>query len=61
MEIYSSPADNNFLGKANEVLAGPAIDLYHHPMWEVNAAFLFDLTDPSNQRVLKLLLGRRRK
>jgi len=30
------------------------------PMWEVNAGFLFGLTENSNQRILKLLLGRRR-
>lgn len=42
-----------------EHLLGPAVDFYFHPKWEVNAAFLFGLTDNSNQRVLKLLLGKR--
>jgi len=42
-----------------EHLLGPMIDLYFHPMWEVNGGFLFGLTENSNQRILKLLLGRR--
>lgn len=42
-----------------EHIIGPAIDLYFHPKWEVNAAFLFGLTDNSNKRILKILLGRR--
>ena len=42
-----------------EHLLGPAIDLYFHPKWEINAGFLFGLTDNSNQRVFKLLLGKR--
>jgi hypothetical protein len=42
-----------------EHLFGPALDLYFHPKWEVNTAFLFGLTDHSNQRIFKLLLGRR--
>lgn len=42
-----------------EHLLGPMIDLYIHPMWEVNGGFLFGLTEGSNQRILKLLLGRR--
>jgi len=42
-----------------EHLIGPMIDLYVHPMWEVNGGFLFGLTENSNQRILKLLLGRR--
>jgi hypothetical protein len=42
-----------------EHLLGPAIDLYIHPMWEINTAFLFGFTDHSNQRIFKLLLGRR--
>lgn len=44
-----------------EHLLGPVIDLYLHPMWEINAGFLFGLTESSNQRVLKVLLGRRIK
>jgi hypothetical protein len=43
-----------------EHLIGPMIDLYVHPMWEINAGFLFGLTANSNQRILKILLGRRR-
>lgn len=42
-----------------EHLIGPMIDLYVHPMWEVNGGFLFGLTQNSNQRILKILLGRR--
>ena len=42
-----------------EHLIGPMIDLYVHPMWEINGGFLFGLTQNSNQRVLKILLGRR--
>lgn len=42
-----------------EHLLGPMIDLYLHPKWEVNGGFLFGLTENSNQRILKLLLGRR--
>jgi hypothetical protein len=46
-------------GRLQEHLIGPMIDLYIHPMWEINGGFLFGLTENSNQRVLKLLLGRR--
>jgi hypothetical protein len=42
-----------------EHLLGPAIDLYVDPKWEINTAFLFGLTGNSNQRIFKLLLGRR--
>ena len=42
-----------------EHLIGPAIDLYVHPLWEINTAFLFGVTENSNQRIFKLLLGRR--
>lgn len=35
------------------------IDLYTHPMWEVNGGVLFGLTPGSNQTIVKLLLGRR--
>jgi hypothetical protein len=45
--------------KYQEHLIGPVIDLYLHPKWEINGGFLFGLTENSNQRVLKLLLGRR--
>ena len=47
-------------GNLQEHLIGPMIDLYIHPMWEINGGFLFGLTENSNQRILKLLLGRRR-
>lgn len=46
-------------GRLQEHLIGPMIDLYIHPMWEVNGGFLFGLTENSNQRVLKILVGRR--
>lgn len=42
-----------------EHLIGPTIDLYLHPKWEFNAGYLFGLTDNSNQRIFKLLLGKR--
>jgi hypothetical protein len=42
-----------------EHLLGPMIDLYIHPRWEIQGGFLFGLTKNSNQRILKLLLGRR--
>lgn len=42
-----------------EHLLGPAVDFYFHPKWEVNAGYFFGLTDNSNQRIFKLLLGRR--
>ena len=47
--------------KMQEHLLGPMIDLYLHPMWEVNGGFLFGLTKNSNQRIFKLLIGRRIK
>lgn len=47
-------------GKMQEHLIGPIIDIYTHPMWEIQGGFLFGLTENSNQRVFKLLLGRRR-
>ena len=46
-------------GNLQEHLLGPMIDLYVDPMWEVNGGFLFGLTENSNQRILKILLGRR--
>jgi hypothetical protein len=45
--------------KMQEHLLGPVIDLYIHPMWEVQGGFLFGITENSNQKVFKLLLGRR--
>ena len=51
---------NNILPiKLQEHLIGPMIDLYIHPMWEINGGFLFGLTKNSNQHILKILLGRR--
>lgn len=47
-------------GNLQEHLIGPMIDLYLHPMWEINGGVLLGLTENSNQRVIKLLLGRRR-
>lgn len=46
-------------GSLQEHLIGPVIDLYHHPMWEFNAGYLFGLTANSNQKIFKLLVGRR--
>jgi hypothetical protein len=45
--------------RAQEHLLGPALDFYFHPKWEVNAAYLFGLTENSNQKIIKLLLGKR--
>jgi len=42
-----------------EHLLGPMIDLYIDPKWEINAGYLFGLTDASNQQIVKLVLGRR--
>jgi hypothetical protein len=47
--------------KMQEHLLGPIVDLYIHPMWEIQGGFLFGLTKNSNQRIFKLLLGRRVK
>jgi hypothetical protein len=61
LEYYSSLGTfENFLPVSQqEHLLGPMIDLYFDPMWEVNGGFLFGLTENSNQRIFKLLLGRR--
>lgn len=45
--------------KYQEHLIGPIIDIVADPRWEVNGGFLFGLTPGSNQRIFKLLLGRR--
>jgi len=60
-EYYSSlGAFKKFLPlNQQEHLIGPMIDLYFHPKWEFNAGYLFGLTDYSNQRIFKLLLGKR--
>ena len=47
--------------KMQEHLLGPILDLYIHPMWEIQGGFLFGLTENSNQRIFKLLVGRRIK
>lgn len=61
-EYYGSLGniDDLLPGNLQEHLIGPMIDLYLHPKWEVNGGILFGLTDGSNQRIVKLLLGRRR-
>jgi hypothetical protein len=61
-EYYGSLGsfDDILPGSLQEHLIGPMIDLYYHPKWEFNAGFLFGLTDNSNQRILKILVGRRR-
>jgi hypothetical protein len=61
LEYYSALGTfENFLPVSQqEHLLGPMIDLYFDPMWEVNGGFLFGLTENSNQRIFKLLLGRR--
>lgn len=60
-EYYSSygPFKNFLPGQQQEHILGPAIDLYFHPDWEFNTAYFFGLTDGSNQRIFKLLLGKR--
>ncbi|MFL5742049.1 MAG: transporter [Flavisolibacter sp.] len=45
--------------KEEEHLLGPMLDLYLHPKWELNTGFLFGLTPNSNQRAVKLIIGRR--
>jgi hypothetical protein len=45
--------------KMQEHLLGPILDLYIHPMWEIQGGFLFGLTENSNQHIFKLLVGRR--
>lgn len=47
--------------KMQEHLLGPVIDLYIHTMWEVQGGFLFGITKNSNQKIFKLLLGKRIK
>lgn len=42
-----------------EHLLGPMIDLYLWPLWEVSGGMLFGLNNYSNQRILKLILGKR--
>jgi hypothetical protein len=46
-------------GQMQEHLIGPMFDLYTDPKWELNAGLLFGVTDNSNQRILKVLVGRR--
>lgn len=61
LEYYSSLGSFKKLlpSQQQEHLLGPMIDLYLHPKWELNGGFLFGLTENSNQRIVKLLLGRR--
>jgi len=61
VEYYSSIGSfKRFLPLSDqEHLIGPAVDLYFHPKWEFNAAYLVGLTENSNQRIFKLLIGRR--
>ena len=61
MEYYGSLGTFNKIlpGNMQEHLLGPMIDLYIHPKFEFNAGMLFGLTDNSNQRIFKLLLGKR--
>lgn len=42
-----------------EHLLGPVIDFFFHPKLELQTGFLFGLTENSNQRVLKVLIGKR--
>ncbi|MBD0374353.1 MAG: hypothetical protein ICV51_01820 [Flavisolibacter sp.] len=60
-EYYSALGRFNKLLPLNEQehLMGPRRDLYVDPKWEINTGFLFGLTDYSNHRIVKLLLGRR--
>ena len=61
LEYYSSLGSFRDIlpGNLQEHLLGPMVDLYVHPKFEFNAGFLFGLTEGSNQRVFKLLLGKR--
>ena len=58
-EYYGSFGEFTKIFKWNEHLFGPMIDLYAHPKLELNAGMLFGLTPGSNQRVIKVLLGKR--
>lgn len=61
IEYYSTVASFSewFPFPQQEHLIGPAVDLYMLKNWEFNAGFLFGLNDNSNQRILKIILGRR--
>jgi len=61
IEYYSSLGEFSDIlpMKMQEHLLGPIIDLYIHPMWEIQTGFLFGLTENSNQQIFKLLVGRR--
>lgn len=60
-EYYSSLGTFRRIHAFNEGehLLGPMVDLYLDPRWEFNGGFLFGLTPNSNQRILKILIGRR--
>jgi hypothetical protein len=61
IEYYSSLGNFNSIKSFNEQehLLGPMIDLYIDPKWEINGGYLFGLTSPSNQQIVKLVIGRR--
>ena len=61
IEYYGSLGSFKTILPSNlqEHLLGPMIDLYFHPKWEVNGGVLFGLSENSNQRIVKLLLGKR--
>jgi len=60
-EYYASLGNFNEIESLSqeEHLLGPMIDLYIDPKWEINAGYLFGLTNISNQQILKVVLGRR--
>ncbi len=61
LEYYSDlgPFNHFLTGTLQEHLLGPVIDLYLHPMWEINTGALFGLTPGSPRTTFKLILGRR--
>jgi len=50
---------NILLAQDQEHLIGPIFDLLTDPDMELNIGFLFGLTDNSNQKILKVIVGRR--
>lgn len=60
-EYYSALGSLRRFDPLNEEehLVGPMIDLYTNPNWEFNGGVLFGLTPHSNQRIIKILVGRR--
>lgn len=61
IEYYSSLGSFSKFNslKMQEHLIGPMIDVYTHPMWELNFGALFGMTPNSNQSIFKILVGRR--